>query len=304
MNMASALTEFERLAGEPLPLLAVELTLILVLFVIARYSHGWWSGVNTREELAERDNIAFGISLAGGLTGLCLVLSGVFHLPGPDTLLLKAVWIGGTGLVTLILIRLGRWWYDKLALNHVDKHGLILEGNIAMALVDAAIAIATAVVLLANLRWLGEISLASFFLLCLDYFIALTLLVGVTRILEYRYRRVNQGGSLQRALAQDHRAVALRHSAYLLACGHVIASAGQLNPYHPTTPVLNVAGWLLWSAVGLGLLFALSSGLRYLVLAQIKVSREVELQNNSGIAILDGALVFASALLLSNLIQS
>ncbi len=303
MNMASALTEFERLAGEPLPLVAVELGLVLILFVIARYTHGWWSGVDTHEELAERDNIAFGISLAGGMTGLCLVLSGVFHLPAPDAPIWKAAWIGGMGLATLALIRLGRWWYDKLALHQVDKHGLILEGNIAMALVDAAIAIATATVLLANLRWLGEISLAALFLLCLDYFIALTLLVVITRILEYRFRRLNQGGSLQRALAQDHRAVALRHSAYLLACGQVIAIAGTMNPYNPATPLLNVAGWLAWSAIGLAVLLLLSSGLRYLVMAQIKVSREVELQNNSGIAILDGALVYASALLLTNLVQ-
>ncbi|MBY5981341.1 DUF350 domain-containing protein [Ferrimonas balearica] len=303
MNMASALTEFERLAGESLPLLAVELALILVLFVIARYTHGWWSGVSTREELAERDNIAFGISLAGGMTGLCLVLSGVFHLPGPESMGWKAAWIGAMGLATLALIRLGRWWYDKLALHQVDKQGLILEGNIAMAMVDAAIAIATATVLLANLRWLGEISLAALFLLCLDYFIALTLLVVITRVLEHRFKRINQGGSLQRALAQDHRAVALRHSAYLLACGKIIATAGALNPYNPATPMLNVGGWLMWSTIGLALLLALSSGLRYVVLAQIKVSREVELQNNSGIAILDGALVYASALLLANLIQ-
>lgn len=304
MNMASALTELERFAGEPLPILAVELAMVLILFVIARYTHGWWSGVDTHEELSERDNIAFGISLAGGITGLCLVLSGMFHLPGPESLVWRAVWIGGMGLATLALMRLGRWWYDKLALHQVDKHGLILEGNIAMALVDAAVAIATAMVLLANLRWLGEISLAALFLLCLDYFIALTLLVITTRVLEHRFRRLNQGGSLQRALAQDHRAVALRHSAYLLACGHVIATAGALNPYDPATPMLNVSGWLAWSAIGLAILLALSSALRYLVLAQIKVSREVELQNNSGIAILDGALVYASALVLANLIQS
>ncbi|SHI22947.1 DUF350 domain-containing protein [Ferrimonas marina] len=283
----------------PLSEILVELAVAAVLFVIARFSHGWFAGVDTREELAERDNIAFGISVAGGFIALAVSLSGVFKLPGQATLWQDALWMLGLGLAAILLIRFGRWWYDKWGLNQVDKREQILKGNVAMAIVDGAVAVAIAMVLKGMLLWLGELSAAALPLLVFNFFIAISFLVLLTRLLELGYRRNNQGGSLQQALAHDHRPVALRHSGYLLACGLVIQTSGHFHPYQAHMPLLNVAAWLLWALFGLALLVLCSWALRRLVLTQVKVSLEVELQNNAGVAALEGALVFATAYVLS-----
>ncbi|GAA4899960.1 DUF350 domain-containing protein [Ferrimonas pelagia] len=288
-----------------LPVISIltELAVAVLLFVLARFSHGWFSGVNSTEELADRDNIAFGISVAGGMIALAIALSGVFQLPRQPELWLNLLWVFGLGLAALLLIRAGRWWYDKWGLNHVDKRQLILEGNVAMALVDGAVAISIAMVLKGMLLWLGHLSLTAMPLLMFNFFIAICFLVLITRLLERRYRRSNQGGSLQRALAQDHRPVALRHSGYLLASSLTIQTAGHFQPYQASMPMITMAAWLGWALLGLALLIVISTLLRQLVLARVKIGLEVELQNNAGIAALEGALVFAAAYLLSQLIQ-
>ncbi len=297
-------TWFETLWHSPMLLpLGLKLLVGIALFVLARISYGWFAGVDSTRELSERDNVAFGISLAGGILAMAVALSGIFHLPPQPTLTADLIWTIGLGLAALFLIRISRRWYDRWGLHQVNKRAQILEGNLAMALVDGAVGIAIGLVLKGMLQWLGTLSLAAVPLMAFNFFVAISLLVALTRILEFRYRRHNQGGSLQQALAQDHRPVALRHCGYLLACALVIQTAGLLQPYDPTRPLITMAAWFVWALLGLVVLTLLSVLLRYLVLAHVRVDREVEMQNNGGIAALDGALAFAVAYLICELLQ-
>ncbi|GAA5192222.1 hypothetical protein [Ferrimonas gelatinilytica] len=296
-------TWLETLWQYPLLLpLGMKLLVGIALFVLARVSYGWFAGVDSTRELSERDNVAFGISLAGGILALAVALSGIFHLPSQASLTADLVWTTGLGLAALILIRVSRRWYDRWGLHQINKREQILDGNLSMAMVDGAVGIAISLVLKGMLQWLGTLSLAAVPLMAFNFFIAIGLLVTLTRILEYRYRRHNQGGSLQQALGQDHRPVALRHCGYLLACGLVIQTAGWLQPYDPSRPLITMAAWFFWALLGLLLLTLLSILLRTLVLAHVRVDREVEMQNNGGIAALDGALAFAVAYLICELV--
>ncbi|WP_298441496.1 DUF350 domain-containing protein [uncultured Ferrimonas sp.] len=287
---------------QQLILQAIDLIVVLLLFVVARFSHGWFSGVDSTKELAERDNVAFGISVAGGITALAIALSGVFLLNEVSQPLQHALRLAVVGISALLLIRLGRWSYDKWGLHHFDKRELILAGNVPVSIVDAAVACAIALVLKGSMQWVNVGHWGTAPMLIVNFVAALGLLVLISRVLESRFAKFNQGGSLQHALAQGHLPVALRHSGYLLACGLLMHSSSMSPLFQQQSPLSNLGLWFVLSLCKIIMLIVLSTLLRRLVLAKVHVNEEIELQNNAGVAALEGALVFAAAYLLNHLL--
>ncbi|WP_051201938.1 DUF350 domain-containing protein [Ferrimonas senticii] len=280
----------------------VDLLLVVLLFLAARYSHGWFSGVDSTKELAERDNVAFGISVAGGIIALAITISGVFLQPASADLLWHSARLLALGLGSLLLIRLGRICFDKWGMDRFDKRELILEGNVPVAIVDAAVACAIAFMLKGAMQWFGRLYWGTIPMLVVNFIGAMALLILISRFLERRYAKFNQGGSLQQALVHGHMPVAIRHSGYLLACGLIMLASGQSEQLQADTPVFNMALWFAISFGKLLLLMLLSTLLRRVVLAQVKVSDEIERQNNGGVAALEAALIFAAAYLLNHVI--
>ena len=57
--------------------LSIDLSIALILLIVIRWLSGQFSKINVTSELSERDNFAFGISVAGRMLSLCLVLGSV-----------------------------------------------------------------------------------------------------------------------------------------------------------------------------------------------------------------------------------
>ena len=56
--------------------LAVDFVIIFLLFVSLRVVKGLVSNVHATDEIASKDNFAFGISFAGGIAALAIMLTG------------------------------------------------------------------------------------------------------------------------------------------------------------------------------------------------------------------------------------
>jgi hypothetical protein len=57
-------------------IIALDLAVAAVAICVLRYGAGLLFGVDTKDELAEKDNFAFGIALAGGTAAVALILAG------------------------------------------------------------------------------------------------------------------------------------------------------------------------------------------------------------------------------------
>ncbi|MBT5230000.1 MAG: DUF350 domain-containing protein, partial [Methylococcales bacterium] len=55
---------------------AISFLIILLLFISLRLLKGFIANVSTSDEIAEKDNAAFGVSFAGGITALAIMLTG------------------------------------------------------------------------------------------------------------------------------------------------------------------------------------------------------------------------------------
>ncbi len=282
-------------------ILAIDLTIAVVLLTLMRYLQGWSVKVNSRDELAVKDNFAFGISTAGAVAALGIVLTGAITGEAASSYAIEAIGMTAYGLFGLILIKVGRFIHDKVALNELNKNELIVKGNVSVALVDAAAAIATAIIIRAVLLWAEDLTLDTFIAIFSAFAISQVMLVVLTRLREQRYAKRNQDASMQAALEQGQTALAIRHAGYMIAMALSFKAASHFIIYDPTAYVGNLLGWALFSIIMLVALSVLITIVKMLVLNRINLAEEVEQQHNIGIAAVEMALSIAMALILAAL---
>lgn len=282
-------------------ILVIDLIIAIILLTLMRYLQGWTAKVDSRVELAEKDNFAFGISTAGAIAGLGIVLTGAISGEAAESYLVEAIGMSIYGLFGLALIKLGRYLHDKIALNEFNKGEQILKGNISVAIVDASAAIATAIIIRSVLIWAEDLTIDTFIAIFSAFAISQLMLVLLTRFREHRYAKRNQNSSMQEALVKGHKAVAIRHSGYMLAMALSFNAASHFIIYNPEAYIANLIGWLVFSIIMLVALSVLIKIVKKLVLSNINLAQEVEQQHNIGIATVELAISVAVALILTSL---
>lgn len=295
------LVKFVPFSSDILIYLVIDISIAVILLLAIRSFSGVFSKVSVRSELGEKDNFAFGISMAGRMLALTIVLSGVVgrhtHL-GYEVAALGMVVFGGFGI---LLVRAGRYAHDKVVLNRLDKNQMIAEKNISVALVDAASSIASAIIIKSIIDWAVGTDVNTLIAIFSGTTVVLSVLLLTTRLYERRYAYNNQDNSFQDTLCQGHLALAIQHSGNLIGTAIAVSSAGAILAYEPESYVSNITGWLV---IGLSFavsLIVLSSLSKRIILAGVNWKREVDLQHNIGIASIEFVLSIGLALLIAGL---
>ncbi|NTS75922.1 DUF350 domain-containing protein [Catenovulum sp. SM1970] len=292
---------FLYISPELLSLLAIDLSIAIALLCALRFLTGLLIGVNTKDELAKRDNFAFGISMAGSIAAAGIVLTGAVTGEAATSYVVEAIGVFTYGAIGIIFIKLGRILHDKIALNEISKVKEIQQENIAVAIVDAAASIATAIIVRSVLIWAEGLDIYTGIAVLSGFFVAQVMLVLVTRLRESHYAKCNQGDSLQAALQGGQIAVALRHAGHLIGTAMAVTAASYFLSYEPTAIVANLVGWFAISVVMALLMWLLTKIAKKLILAGINVAEEIDQQDNIGLAAVEMALVIAIAFVLTAL---
>ena len=290
------------LSASLLGYLAIDMAVAILLLGFIRYGMGVIGKVDTADELATKDNFAFGISMAGGVAAMGIALSGAItgELAGSH----KIEFIGmlSYGVAGLILIKAGRYIHDKFALPDFDKQELILNRNIAVSIVDAASVIATAIVVRAAIIWVDGLNVDTFIALTAAWIVSQVMLVIITRLFEWKYAK-NNGISFQTALVNDHTALGLRYSGYLISTAMSVTAASYFIVFDVDTLWFGLGQWVVISVILMVVLTVLTAIAKYLVLWGINRRKEIEEQQNIGIATIEFAISFSIALLLMGLMS-
>jgi len=251
------------------------------------------------DELGVKDNFAFGISIAGGMLSLCIVLSSVVGRHVGMGYQEAAIGMVTFGLIGIVLVKFGRFAHDKLVLNKVDTPEMIAERSVSVALVDAASLVASAIVLRNIMLWVDGSDMNAIIAIVTGFAVVLTMLLVMTRILEYRYARDNQNDSFQGALEGGQIALAVEHAGNLLGTAMIVSAAKNLLVYEPSGYVSNVTGWLI---VSVGLTIALHLLVlvnKKIILYGMNFRQEVDQQHNIGVAALGFTLSIGNAMIIN-----
>jgi len=299
----NTLLEVTAINQELMIFLAIDVTIAIILLGAMRFLSGLTAKVNSTDELAKEDNFAFGISVAGSIAALGIVLTGAISGETADSFLMEAIGMFSYGLFGLILIKIGRVIHDRLALNELDKNEQIKSRNITVGLVDAAGAIATAIVIRAVLLWVDGLDVNTFIAITSGFIVSQAMLVFVTRLKERRYAKNNQEDSLQEAFSNGQIALAIRYMGQAISTALAVTAASHFLTYSPETLVVNLIGWLVIGIVMTILVSILTTIAKSLILWGINLVEEVDQQHNIGVASVEMAISISIALILTALMS-
>jgi len=297
----NTLIELVGINQELLIFLAIDITIAILLLGAMRFLLGLTSQVNSTEELAEKDNFAFGVSVAGSILALGIVLTGAITGENATSYMMEVIGMLAYGTYGLLLIKVGRFIQDKVALQHLKKTDLIKEQNLSIGIIDAAGAIATAIIIRAVLLWVDGLTVATFIGITSGFIVAQAVLVFVTRIRESQYAKNNQNDCLQEALSEGQLALAIRYSGQVISTALAVTAASYFLVYSPETLVENLLGWLVFGLIMTILVFLLTALAKRIVLWGINLVEEVDQQDNIGVASIEMATSIAIALILTAL---
>jgi hypothetical protein len=297
----NTLIDFVGVNQELLIYLAIDITIAIILLGAMRFLLGLTSQVNSTEELAKKDNFAFGVSVAGSILALGIVLTGAITGENAPSYMMEVVGMLAYGTYGLILIKVGRIIQDKIALQHLNKTELIKEQNLTIGIIDAAGAIATAIIIRAVLLWVDGLDISTFIAITSGFMVAQAVLVLVTRIREKKYAKNNQEDCLQEALSDGQLALAIRYSGQVISTALAVTAASHFLVYSPDTLVMNLLGWLVFGIVMTILVAILTSIAKRIVLWGINLVEEVDQQHNIGVASIEMATSISIALILTAL---
>jgi len=297
----NALIELVGVNQELLIYLAIDITIAILLLGTMRFLLGLTSQVNSTEELAKKDNFAFGVSVAGSILALGIVLTGAITGENAPSYTMEIIGMLAYGTYGLILIKVGRVIQDKVALHHLNKTQLIKDQNLTIGIIDAAGAIATAIIIRAVLLWVDGLDISTFIAITSGFVVAQAVLVLVTRLRERNYAKNNQEDCLQEALSEGQLALAIRYSGQVISTALAVTAASHFLIYSPETLVMNLIGWLVFGIIMTLLVSLLTSLAKRIVLWGINLVEEVDQQHNIGVASIEMATSIAIALILTAL---
>ena len=292
------------LARDLLVYIAIDVGLALLLLLVMKWLSRSRAKVSVSDELGVKDNFAFGISVAGGMLSLCLVLSSVVGRHVGQGYEQAAIGMVIFGIIGILLVKVGRFAHDKIVLDAVDTQHKISDRNVSVALVDASSLVSSAIILRSIMVWVDGSDVNAMIAIVTGFLVVLTILLIMTRIYEMRYAMQNQNHSFQSALDTGQLALAVQHAGNLLGTAIVVSSAGALLSYSPEGYVSNVTGWLLTSVVLSLLLWILVAFSKRAILNGINYQKEVDEQHNVGVAAVELTLSIGLAMIISSVLSS
>lgn len=286
-------------------IIALDLAVAVAAICILRYGAGLLFGVDTRDELAEKDNFAFGIALAGGMAAVALILTGAASGEASISWAAELGTVAIYAVVGIVLLKIGILINDAVIFHKFSLKQAIGEQNVAAGTVQAANLLALGVLILGAIDWAEGVGWLALLSVAIVFFLAQIVLLGVTRLRSAIYARRHDGAALQLAIEGGNSALAIRYAGHLLGTALAASSAGGMVAYLPGTAIelaVVYGSWLAWAVVLAVVLSVLSIIAQRVVLMGIDTVEEVDNQRNVGVAAIEAAIFIGFGLVIAGVL--
>jgi uncharacterized membrane protein YjfL (UPF0719 family) len=282
-------------------ILLVNLLIVVGLFTTLRLFAGTLAHIKASHELFKKDNPAFGISVAGFLFGMAIILSSSIYGDADQDIYATATTTALHGVIGLLLLSLTRIIFSKITLAAMSVRNEIVQGNVAVAIADAGNLIATALIIRAVLVWVTSNSVQDLSALLAGYAISQAILTFVTLLSMRVFSKMNKGSGIQKEMREGNVAVALRFAGQKIATAFAITIASKVvvSEVYEMTPVLGA--WFLASLGVIIIMKIISMIAERIILFRVNLKQEVIEQRNIAVGALQAVIYISLGLLVSQL---
>ena len=280
---------------------ALNLAIAVAAMCALRYGAGALFGVDTRDELAEKDNLAFGVALAGGAVAVALVLAAATAGESALDYRTEAGTVAAFAVVGLVLLKLGIVFNDLVMFHKFSVKSAIKAQNAAAGTVQAANLVAIGVLINGAINWAGDDLVEGLISVVVTYVLALAVLLVVTRVRAGIYAKRNDGERWQAAIENGNTALAVRYAGHLIGTALAASAAGGMVSFVAGVDAaawLAYVAWFVWAVVLAAVLLALSMLAQAVILRGVDVVDEVDRQRNVGVAAIEAAVFVGIGLII------
>lgn len=285
-----------------LVILAINLAVAMVILVAVKLISAFVSNINANDELAQKDNHAFGISIAGVAIGVTIMMTGVMSGDASTDYVTEAILVASYGLLGIVLMSLTRFIFDRVSMPSFSIKDAIISGNNAAAIIDAGNVIATAIIIRTLMIWVESPGIMGLLMVLAGYALSQLFL---SLISFYRLKLFNKyhDESMQKKLEDGNTAIAWRFSGFRIGVALAISAASGLVIYN-TENLVNVALlWILCSIIMMVLISILAVISDKVILSGINLRDEVDNQANNGIGVVQCAIMIAIGIIMASLMS-
>ncbi|NOY67864.1 MAG: DUF350 domain-containing protein [Gammaproteobacteria bacterium] len=282
----------------------VDFSIAVLLLSAMRYLSGLVGNVSATREISLNDNKAFGVSLAGAMLAVSIMLMGVVSGDAGYSLADEAISVVLFGAIGIALMWLTRIVFDRISFPGLSIHDQIMKGNMSASIIDACNMIATAIIIKGAMIWVNGDTKTAIIAVIIS-FIASQFIMALATLYRVKvYGKRHNGKQLHQAIEDDNTALALRFSAYRIGIAIAVSAAFTVIEYDSDA---YITAFMLWFAVALALFILLTLiavVIRYGVLHKVNVGEEVGEQGNIAVGAIEGSIYIVVGLLLAGLISS
>lgn len=278
------LESFINLDYYSLLILLLNLLIAMVLLVGVKYISALISNVCATSELSEKDNAAFGISLAGTVLALTIMITGVMSGENSDSLAQEMILLASYGTLGIILMAVSRFVFDRISMPKFSVKDAVLKGNVTVGIIDAGNTVASAIIIRAVMVWIETDEIQGFIYLLVGYLLSQIVMVCASHYRKVLFRKYHDK-SMDEYLEQGNVAIAWRFIGFKIGVALAITAASSLVPYAGNY-IQIIVTWISVAIIMMVLVAVLAVVIDKILLIRINTREEVDNQGNVAIGII------------------
>jgi len=286
------LTQMIMLSDASLAYYAIDFVILMGFMATLRLLATNIAGISLQDLLAQQDNFAAGIALAGAIIAVAVLMMGVVAGDAGATYVEEITLMVSYGIAAMVFMGLTRKIFDKIGLRQISIHNEIMAGNVAAGVVDAFNLIATAIIIRAAMSWVDGSTFLGLAVVVGIFLISQLILIIATlyRNSVFNRRHKDKGKTLQSEIKDGNIALAIRFSGYRLGVALAITATSGLVVYDPGLLEFSVLSWVIMAIIIFVSQTLLSIILRYILLPKVNIAEEVGEQGNIAIGSIEAAI--------------
>lgn len=281
-------------------ILLLNLMVAMVLLIGVKYISALVANVCAKDELSEKDNAAFGISLAGTVLALTIMITGVMSGESSGDLTWEVTLLASYGALGIVLMTLSRLVFDRISMPAFSVKELILKGNIAVAVIDAGNMVASAIIIRAVMVWIETDEMIGLAYLAVGYVLSQIVMICAAHYRKVLFRQ-RHGKSMQEYLEQGNVAIAWRFIGFKIGVALAITAAAALVP-HTGIYIQMIVTWISVAIIMLVLVAILAFVIDKVLLIHIDTRDEVDNQGNIAIGVIQFVCTISVGIIIAVLV--